>query len=56
LATAQRLPLAAIAGAKLGVTVHVATPQGFEPKPEIVEEAKNIARKTGARCTSTATR
>ena len=38
-----------VAGAKLGVTVHVATPQGFEPKPEIVEEAKNIARKTGAK-------
>jgi ornithine carbamoyltransferase len=38
-----------IAGTKLGVTVHVATPQGFEPKPEIVEEAKNIAKKTGAK-------
>jgi ornithine carbamoyltransferase len=38
-----------ITGAKLGVTVNVATPQGFEPKPEIVEEAKNLARKTGAK-------
>jgi len=39
----------AIMGAKLGVTVHVATPQGFEPKPEIVEETKNLARKTSAK-------
>ena len=38
-----------VTGAKLGVTVHVATPQGFEPKAEIVEEAKNLARKTGAK-------
>ena len=38
-----------ITGAKLGVTVHVATPQGFEPKPEIVEEARNLARKNGAK-------
>ncbi|MBI4166042.1 MAG: ornithine carbamoyltransferase [Acidobacteria bacterium] len=38
-----------VTGAKLGVTVHVATPQGFEPKAEIVEEAKTLARKTGAK-------
>ncbi len=38
-----------MAGAKLGVTVHVATPQGFEPRPEIVEEARQFARKTGAK-------
>ncbi len=38
-----------ITGAKLGVSVNVATPQGFEPKPEIVEEAKALAKKTGAK-------
>jgi ornithine carbamoyltransferase len=38
-----------ITGAKLGVSVNVATPPGFEPKAEIVEEAKLIARKTGAK-------
>jgi len=38
-----------IAGAKLGVSVHAATPPGFEPQGEIVEEAKACARNTGAR-------
>ena len=38
-----------ITGAKLGVTIHIATPQGFDPKAEIVEEAKNFARKNGAK-------
>jgi ornithine carbamoyltransferase len=36
-------------GAKLGVSVNVATPPGFEPKAEIVEDAKAFAKKTGAR-------
>jgi ornithine carbamoyltransferase len=38
-----------VAGAKLGVSVSVATPAGFEPKAEIVEDAKACARKTGAK-------
>jgi len=38
-----------VAGAKLGVSVNVATPAGFEPKAEIVEDAKACARKTGAK-------
>ena len=38
-----------ITGAKLGVSVNVATPPGFEPKAEIVEDAKAFAKKTGAR-------
>jgi ornithine carbamoyltransferase len=37
-----------ITGAKLGVSVSVATPTGFEPKPAIVAEAKACARETGA--------
>jgi ornithine carbamoyltransferase len=35
--------------AKLGVCLNVATPTGFEPKADIVEEAKACARETGAR-------
>jgi ornithine carbamoyltransferase len=38
-----------LTGAKLGVTVHVATPSGFEPKAEIVNQAKALASKTGAK-------
>ena len=38
-----------VTGAKLGVSVSVATPSGFEPKQEIVDEAKACARKTGAK-------
>lgn len=38
-----------ITGAKLGVSVSVATPAGFEPKSEMVDEAKACARKTGAK-------
>jgi ornithine carbamoyltransferase len=37
-----------ISGAKLGVSVRVATPPGYEPKPEIVQEAKALAAETGA--------
>ena len=38
-----------ITGSKLGVSINVATPAGFEPKPEIVDEAKACAKKTGAK-------
>lgn len=38
-----------LTGARLGVTVRVATPSGFEPKGEIVEEAKAIGRSTGGK-------
>lgn len=38
-----------VTGAKLGVTVSVATPPGFEPKPDVVDEAKACARKSGAK-------
>jgi len=37
-----------VTGAKLGVSVRVATPPGYEPKPEIVSEAKTLATATGA--------
>jgi ornithine carbamoyltransferase len=38
-----------VSAAKFGVSVSVATPPGFEPKSEIVDEAKAIGRKTGAK-------
>ncbi|HEV2246740.1 MAG TPA: ornithine carbamoyltransferase [Terriglobia bacterium] len=38
-----------LTGAKLGATVRVATPSGFEPKPGMVEQAKAVARTTGAK-------
>lgn len=34
--------------AKLGVSMNVATPPGFAPKPEMVEEADSFAARTGA--------
>lgn len=34
--------------AKLGVSVSIATPPGFEPKPEITREARAFAAETGA--------
>jgi ornithine carbamoyltransferase len=37
-----------ITGAKLGVSVRVATPPGYDPKPEIVTEAKTLAAAMGA--------
>jgi len=37
-----------ITGAKLGVSVKVATPPGYEPRAEIVKEAKAIAAETDA--------
>jgi len=38
-----------IVGAKLGASVSVATPAGFEPKEEMVNEAKSCARRSGAK-------
>ncbi|MDU5945601.1 MAG: ornithine carbamoyltransferase, partial [Paenibacillus macerans] len=38
-----------IGGAKLGVHVSVASPEGYEPDPQIVADAKEIAKATGAR-------
>jgi ornithine carbamoyltransferase len=38
------------AGARLGVNVAVATPQGYEPKPEVIEWATREGKKTGATC------
>ena len=37
-----------ILGARLGVSVRVATPPGYEPKPEMVHTARGIAAETGA--------
>jgi len=37
-----------VAGAKLGVSLTIATPPGFEPKPEMIREAKNCAEAMGA--------
>jgi ornithine carbamoyltransferase len=37
-----------ITGAKLGVSVRVATPPGYEPKSEIVAQARTLAAATGA--------
>lgn len=34
---------------KLGFTLRVATPKGYEPKKEIVEDALNFAKKSGAK-------
>jgi ornithine carbamoyltransferase len=38
-----------LTGAKLGATIQVATPSGFEPKTEMVNQAKALARTTGAK-------
>ena len=38
-----------VTGAKLGVSIHIATPPGFEPDAEIVEGARIFGRHTGAR-------
>ncbi len=37
-----------ILGAKLGMSVRVATPPGYEPKPEMVETARAFAAETGS--------
>jgi ornithine carbamoyltransferase len=36
-----------LSGAKSGMTVRVATPRGFEPIPQVVGRAEEIARETG---------
>jgi ornithine carbamoyltransferase len=38
-----------LTGARLGAEMHVATPAGYEPKPEIVADARRTARETGAK-------
>jgi ornithine carbamoyltransferase len=38
-----------LAGAKVAMTVRVATPPGFEPIPQVVERAAEIAAETGGR-------
>jgi ornithine carbamoyltransferase len=38
-----------LTGAKLGATIRVATPSGFEPKTEMVERAKALARTTSSK-------
>ena len=38
-----------IAGARLGADMRIATPAGYEPKADIVAEAKRAARETGAK-------
>jgi len=37
-----------ILGAKLGASLRVATPPGFEPKPEVLAQARAFAEETGA--------
>src|SRR5271157_4547068 len=37
-----------IMGAKLGASVRVATPPGYEPKPEVLEAARAFAAETGS--------
>ncbi len=37
-----------ILGAKLGASVRVATPQGYEPKPDVLEMASALAAETGS--------
>jgi ornithine carbamoyltransferase len=37
-----------ILGAKLGASVRIATPPGYEPKPEVLETARAIAAETGS--------
>jgi ornithine carbamoyltransferase len=37
-----------ILGAKLGASVRIATPPGYEPKPEVLEAARTLAAGTGA--------
>ena len=38
-----------IMGAKLGVSVRVATPPGYEPKPDVLETARGFAAETDSR-------
>jgi ornithine carbamoyltransferase len=36
-----------VTGAKLGVTIQVATPPGYEPKPDVLDAARAIGAETG---------
>jgi ornithine carbamoyltransferase len=38
-----------LTGARLGAEMHVATPAGYEPKADIVSEARRTARETGGK-------
>jgi ornithine carbamoyltransferase len=38
-----------IGGALMGMEVRIATPEGYEPLPSVVEQAQHLARQTGAR-------
>jgi ornithine carbamoyltransferase len=42
-----------VTGARLGVSVAVATPEGYEPNAAIVAEAEKLAAESGARITIT---
>ena len=42
-----------LAGAKAGMTVRVATPPGFEPIPQVVQRAAEIAAETGCEIVTT---
>jgi ornithine carbamoyltransferase len=42
-----------LAGAKTGMTVRVATPRGFEPIPQVVKRAAEIAAETGGAVSTT---
>jgi len=42
-----------LAGAKTGMSVRVATPPGFEPIPQVVQRAREIAAETGGSVTVT---
>jgi ornithine carbamoyltransferase len=42
-----------LAGAKAGMTVRVATPPGFEPIPQVVQRATEIAAETGCEIVTT---
>ncbi len=42
-----------LAGAKTGMTVRVATPRGFEPIPQVVKRAAEIATETGGAVSTT---
>ncbi|RCK73105.1 MAG: Ornithine carbamoyltransferase [Ignavibacteriae bacterium] len=38
-----------LTAARLGAEIRIATPQGFEPKKNVVDMAKNVAKKTGSK-------
>ncbi|MEO0076774.1 MAG: ornithine carbamoyltransferase [candidate division WOR-3 bacterium] len=42
-----------IGAAKLGINMKIATPKGYEPKPEIVQKAMQLAKQSNAKITLT---